>query len=132
MKGSVSKLAGGLQGRGEQGGEGSLRNRQLIGRNRQAAFDDVKNALRGAAVALGIVQNSLRKAIRLQDTAKQKCRRSAAATSPARARAGPEETYWPGSCATPPGQTSFKVLSRNAWIRRSAGHCRFPSIMSFW
>ena len=52
--------------RRQQCGKSLLGNRQLVGRNRQAPFDNVKNSLRGAPVALGIVQDALRHAIGLQ------------------------------------------------------------------
>ena len=65
-EGQRQQIGGRLERGGQQSGESFLGHGQLIGRNRQAAFDDVKNSLRGAAVALRIVQNSLRQAVRLQ------------------------------------------------------------------
>ena len=51
------------QSLGQQRREGLLGNGDFIGGNRQAAFGDVKHALGGAAVGLGIVQHALRDAI---------------------------------------------------------------------
>ena len=45
---------------GEQGGKGLLGNRLLVGGNREAAFGNMEDAARGAAVTRWIVQNALR------------------------------------------------------------------------
>ena len=57
---------GGDKRRGQQGCERALGNGNLVGGNREAAFDNVEDALRGAAVAAGIVEDALRHAIGLQ------------------------------------------------------------------
>ncbi len=59
-------LAGGWSAARPQRRESLLRNRDFVGRHRQAAFGDVKQTLRGALVALRIVQHALRDAIGLQ------------------------------------------------------------------
>ena len=55
-----------MERRGPQRRERLLRHRDFVGRNRQAAFGDVKQPLRGALVALRIVQHALGDAIGLQ------------------------------------------------------------------
>ncbi len=58
-----------LKGCGEQLGKGDLGNGDFVGRDGQAAFDDVKDALRGAAVAARIVQHAVAQADKTADTA---------------------------------------------------------------
>ncbi len=55
-----------MQRHPQQGREGLFGNGDLVGWNGQSAFDDMEDALRGAAVALGIVQHALRNAIGVQ------------------------------------------------------------------
>ena len=64
-EGQGQHVPGGRRAAAQQGREGLLGYRDFVGGNRQAAFDNVKNALGGAAVALGIVQDALRHAIGL-------------------------------------------------------------------
>ena len=50
---------GGLKREAQHFAEHGLRHADFVVGNRQAAFGDVENALRRAAVALGIVQHAL-------------------------------------------------------------------------
>ena len=66
VKGSVIRSDGWTERRGPQRRERTLRNGDLVGGNRKPAFGDVKQTLRGALVALGIVQHALRHTVRIQ------------------------------------------------------------------
>ena len=65
-EGKRHQIGGGLERGGQQRGESFLGYGELIRGNGQTAFHDVKNSLRGAPVALRIVQNSLRQTVRSQ------------------------------------------------------------------
>ncbi len=59
-------LAGRTERPLEQGGERLPGDSDLVGGHGEAAFGDMKNAMRGAAVAAGIVQDSLRHAVGIE------------------------------------------------------------------
>ncbi len=80
---------------------------EFVGGHGEAALDDVENAFRGAAVAAGVMQNSLGSAVGVQV-------RETKLTAPggrdiSRASPGRSSTKaCAGNCGAPAGQTSFR------------------------
>ena len=70
-EGQAQQLRRGIERRLEQSSEDRLRHRLLVVRHRQTPFGHMKNALRGTAVALRIVQHTLAHAVGIDDVGRK-------------------------------------------------------------